>query len=81
MYFTVNTVFVNYLDMFCNLTESLEFLLIKNRITNKQTLSITLNISSFDNTLLTALTNLKDFMNSYAKHKEIFDLKKRVLKT
>ena len=29
MYFTVNTVFVNYLDMFPNLTESLEFLVIK----------------------------------------------------
>ena len=29
MYFTVNTAFVNYLDMFPNLNESLEFLLIK----------------------------------------------------
>ena len=56
MYFTVNTAFVNYLDMFPNLTDSLEFLLIKNRTTYEQTLPITLNISGFDNTLLTAPT-------------------------
>ena len=31
MYFTVNTAFVNYLDLFPNLRESLEFLVIKNR--------------------------------------------------
>ena len=30
MYFTINTTFVNYLDMFPNLTESLEYPLIKN---------------------------------------------------
>ena len=30
MYFTVNTAFVNYLDKFHNLTESLEFLIKKN---------------------------------------------------
>ena len=61
MYFTVNTAFVNYLDMFPNLTESLEFLVIKNRTTYEQTLPITLNISKFDKTLLTAPTNLKRF--------------------
>ena len=33
MYFTVNTAFVNYLDMFPNITESLKFLLIQNRTT------------------------------------------------
>ena len=77
MYFTVNTSFANYLDMFPNLTESLEIPLIKNRTTYEQTLPITLNISGFDNTLLTAPTNLKHFMNSYAKHKEIFDLQER----
>ena len=42
MYFTVNTAFANYLDMFPNLTESLEFLLIKNRTTFEQTLPISL---------------------------------------
>ena len=77
MYFTVNTPLVNYLDMFPNLTESLEFLVIKNRTTYEQTLPISLNISRFDKTLLTAPPNVKDFMNSYAKHKEIFDLQER----
>ena len=77
MYFTVNTAFVNYLDMFPNLTESLEFLLIKNTATYEETLPITLNISGFDKTLLTAPTNLKDFMNNYARHKEIFNLQER----
>ena len=77
IYFTVNTAFVNYVDMFPNLTESLEFPVIKNRTTFEQMLPITLNISRFDTTLLTAPTNLKDFMYSYAKHKEIFDLQER----
>ena len=31
MYFTVNTPFVNYLDQFPNLTETLEFPIIKNK--------------------------------------------------
>ena len=35
MYFTVNTAFANYLDKFPNLTESLEFPIIKNRTTFK----------------------------------------------
>ena len=47
MYFTVNTAFVNYLDKFPNLTESLEFLVIKNQTTFEQTWPISLNISKF----------------------------------
>ena len=74
MYFTVNTAFVNYLDKFPNLTESLEFPVIKNRTIFEQTLPIFLNISKFDQTLLTASTNLKEFINSYTNHKESFDL-------
>ena len=77
MYFTVNTAFVNYLDMFPKLPESLEFPVIKIRTTYKQTLPITLNISRFDKTLPTAPTNLKDFMCRYTRHKEIFDLHER----
>ena len=77
MYFMVNTAFVNYLDMFPNLTEPLEFLVIKNRTTYEQMLPISLDISRFDKTLQTAPTNLKDFMYSYAKHKENFDLQER----
>ena len=77
MYFTVNTAFVNYLDIFPNLTESLEFPVIKNRTTFELTLPIFLNISKFKKTLLTVLNNLKDFINSYTNHKEIFDLQER----
>ena len=59
MYFMVDTAFVNYLDQFTNLTESHEFLIIKKKITFKQTLPISLNMSKFDSDLLTAPRNLK----------------------
>ena len=77
MYSTVNTAFVNYLEMFPNTTDSPKFPLIKNRTTYEQTLPVTLNISRLDTTLLAAPTNLKDFINSYAKHEKIFDLQER----
>ena len=54
MYFTVNMAFVNYLDQFPNLTDSLGFPIINNKTTFKQTLPIFLNVSKFDSTLLTA---------------------------
>ena len=73
MYFTINTAFANYWDMFPNLTESLQFPIIKNKTTYEQTLPINLNISGFNRMLLNAPTNLKDFINSYIKQKEIFD--------
>ena len=77
MYVMVNTAFVNYLDQFLNLTETLEFLIIKNKTTFEQTLPISLNISKFDSNLLTASSNLKDFIHQYTHKKEIFDLKER----
>ena len=77
MYFTVNTAFANYLDMFPNLTDTLEFPLIRNRAMCRQTLPINLNISNFDRTLLNAPTNLKDFLDSYAKQNENFDFQER----
>ena len=76
MHFTVNIAFVNYLDKFPNLTESLEFPIIRNK-TFKQTLPISLNSSNFDLTLLTASRDLNKFINSYTNHKEIFDLQER----
>ena len=72
MYFTVNTAFVNYLDKFPNLTESLEFPILRNKTTFEQTLPISLNVSKFDPTLLTASSNLKEFINSYTNNKEFF---------
>ena len=43
MYFTINTAFTNYLDMFPNLTDSLQIPLIKTRTMYEQTLPIALN--------------------------------------
>ena len=77
MYFTINTVFTNYLEMFHNSTDSLQTPLIRNKTTFKQTLPITLNVSQFDKSLLHASMDLKDFMNQYTKRKEIFDLQIR----
>ena len=77
MYFTVNTVFINYLDKFLNLTKSLEFPIIKDKTTFEQTLPISRNISKFDSTLLTASNDLREFINGYTNHKEIFDLQER----
>ena len=74
MYFRVNTAFINYLDQFPNLTESLEFLIIKNKTTFEQTLPISLNVSKFESTLLTVSSNLKDFLHQYTHDKEVFDL-------
>ena len=77
MYFTVNTAFVNYLDKFPNLTESLGFPIIRNKTMFEQTLPISLNISKFNPTLLTASSSLKVFINSCTNHREIFDLQER----
>ena len=77
MYYTVNTAFVNYLDQFPSLTESLEFLIIRNKTTFEQILPISLNISKFDPTLLTASNNLKEFIHRYANNKENLDLQER----
>ena len=81
MHFTVNTAFVNYLDKFPNLTESLEFPIVKNRTTFEETLPISLNISTFNQTLLAASIYLNDFINNYVNHQEIFDLQERHDKT
>ena len=77
MYFTVNTTFVNYLDHIDNLTESLEFQVLKSKTTFEETLPISLNISKFDSDLLTTLRNLKDFIHQCNCKKEIFGLDER----
>ena len=76
MYFTVNAMFVNYLDQFPNLTESLEFLIIRNKTTFGQVLPISLNIYKFDLTSLIVSSNFKEFIHKY-NNKEIFDLQER----
>ena len=72
MYFIINMAFANYLDMPPNVTES--FPLIRNRTTHEHLLPINLSIPDFDKSLLYASTNLKNFVQGYAKKKEILDL-------
>ena len=79
MYFTINMAFVNYLDMFPNLTDS--FQLFKDRTMYKQYLPINLSIQHFDRSLLHAPMHLKNFVHDYAKNKEIFDLEERHVST
>ena len=73
----VNIAFVNYLDQFPNLTESLAIMIITNKTTFEQTLPNSLNESNFDFNLLTASSNLKEFVHQYTCKKEIFHLKER----
>ena len=75
MYFTINMVFANYLEMFSNITES--FLLIRGRTTHEQPLPVNLRIPDFDTSLLHVPTNLKNFIQVSAKNKDIFDLEER----
>ena len=79
MYFTVNTAFVNYLDQYPILTESLEFPIIRNKTTSEQVLPISQNVSKFDPTLLTASSDLKEYIHRYTNNKEIFDLQESMI--
>ena len=76
MYFTVNTAFTNYIDQF-NLTEELEMPILTNKSTSEFTLPVFLNKSIFDDTLLSALLTLKQYIAQYKHKKEIFDFKAR----
>ena len=77
IYITVNTAFINYLDQFPNLTESLDHPIIKNKTTFKQAMPISLNVTKFYSKLLTAPQNLKNFVQQYNCRKDFFDFKER----
>ena len=77
MYFTMNATFVNYLDQFTNMTESLKIPIIRYKTTLEQTLPISLNVSKFDPDLLRAPRNLKDLIHQYNSRNKIFDLNER----
>ena len=66
MYFMVNVAFVIYLDQIDNLTDTLEFQILKkkNKTTFEQTLPLSQNVSNFDSELLTALKTLKTLFSS-----------------
>ena len=76
MYFTVNIAFTIYLDEF-NLTDKTSIPIITNKSTSEITLPVFLNKSKFDETLLSALLMLKEYIAQYKIDKEIFDLKER----
>ena len=76
MYFTVNIAFTNYINQF-NLMEELEGPILTNKTTLEYTLPIFLNKSTFDDTLLSALLTLKEYINQYKHDSEIFDLKEK----
>ena len=71
MYFMVKTAFVSYLD---NLTESLKFPVLLNKMTHEQTLTISLQSFEFNSDLLKVPKILKDFAHQFQHKKEIFDL-------
>ena len=71
MYFMVNRAFVNYLDTLDNLTDSLQFPILLNRTTYKQTLPISLKLPEFNSELLTAPKALKDFVHQFC-HKTAY---------
>ena len=73
----MNAAFVNYLDQFTNMTESLRFPIIRSKTTFKQTIPIALNVSKFDSNLLTASRTLEDYVYQNNHEKEIFDLQRR----
>ena len=62
--------FDNYLNQIDDLTEMLEFPILKNKITFEQTLPLSLNVSKFDSDLLAAPRIMKDFIHQY-KHKKL----------
>ena len=74
MYFTINMAFANYLDMFPNLTDSLQ--LITDKTTYEQPLPVDLSIPDFDRSLLHAPTTWK-MCTIMLRIKENFDLKER----
>ena len=69
--------FVNYLDSLNNLTDSLKPLILLNRTTYEQTLSISLSPPEFDSKLLTACKTLQDFVHQIQQKKEFFNLQER----
>ena len=71
MYFTVNMAFVNNLDSLDNLTETLEFPILHNWSTHKQTLPISLQSFEFDTDLLKAPKMVKDLSSSVSAWKSL----------
>ena len=72
----MNTAFTNYSNQF-NLTEELDMPILTNKSTLEFTLTVFLNKSTFDDTLLSTPLILKEYIVQYKHEKEIFYLKER----
>ena len=78
MYFTINLVFLNFLELMPNLTDQLN--LNRGKTNHEQLLPVYLNISRYDNSLSDRPGKLKEFIHNYIQstnNKEIFELQKR----
>ena len=64
MYFTVNLAFTNYINDF-NLTGEINIPTITNKSTSEVILPVCLNKSKFDESLLSALLTLKEYISQY----------------
>ena len=62
MYFTINLVFTNYLDMLPNLTESLT--LIRGKTHYEQPIPVNLNTPHYDSSLTNRPSKLKEFLHN-----------------
>ena len=71
MYYTINLAFTNYINDF-NLTEDINIPTITNKLTSEVILSVFLNKSKFDESLLSAPLTLKEYISQYKHDKEIF---------
>ena len=76
MYFTINIAFTNYKNEF-NLMEELEAPILTYKTISEYALPVFLNLSTFNNTLLSVPLTFKEFINQYKHDSEIFDLKER----
>ena len=71
MYFTVNTAFINCIDLF-NLTEELTFPILTKNTTLEHTLPISLNDTRVDKTLSSAPQTMKEYISQYKQKKKIW---------
>ena len=82
MYFTMNAAFTYSLDQLINFTESIKYLIIRNKTIFKQTHKMPLNVSKSDSDLLTAPRNLKDlFFSTNTRKKFLMCMKGMILQS
>ena len=74
MYFTVNLLFVDYLDQ---LKETIDMLVIRNWTNQEQILPIALKSFEINSSLLQAPKMLKEYVNQYREKRKLLDLQEK----